>query len=339
MTESGSQGSSSVPHVQVVIPSWNGADLLPRILGSLDRQTYSYFSVIVVDNGSTDDSVTVVRHRWPEVSIVKLPKNTGFAHATNRGILAGTAELLALVNNDVDLDPRWIAEMVAALTAHPGAGSATGRMLSAREPSMLDNVGLYCHWDGTSGPAARGAYDGPQFNRPGDVFGACAGAGMYRRVAFESVGYFDEDFFAYVEDADWSFRAQLCGFPCRYVPTAISYHLSGSTSVRLGRRTSYLATRNSAVMIIKNFPGWALLRYWPRILWQFTSLAKRSVGQGWFRTYCAALVRVARSLPGILRQRRAIQRSSTVARTQLESVVGGVRPLRSSVALAMRGRQ
>src|SRR5436305_8626595 len=109
MTSEGLSNQSSrhrsTPRVQVVIPSWNGATLLPYALGSLARQTYPNLHVIVVDNGSTDNTINVVRTRWPSVSVLALPENTGFAHAVNRGIKAGTAKLLALVNNDVELHP------------------------------------------------------------------------------------------------------------------------------------------------------------------------------------------------------------------------------------------
>jgi GT2 family glycosyltransferase len=313
---------SSIPAVQVVIPTWNGATLLPCALDSLARQDYPHFTVLVVDNGSTDGTTSVVRSRWPDVSILRLPENTGFARATNCGIKAGTSELLALVNNDVELHPRWMTEMVAALAANPAAGSATGRMLSWHNRSTLDNIGLRCAWDGDSGPASRGVPDGREYDRAQDTFGACAGAAMYRRRAFESVGYFDEAFFAYGEDVDWSFRAQLRGFRCRYVPNAISYHLGSSTGTRLGRRLHYLVVKNSAIMILKNFPLKALLRHSPQIVWHFAGLAKQSVREGWFGIYCSAMAHVARSLGRTIRQRRAIQRSATIAETGLEAVVG-----------------
>jgi GT2 family glycosyltransferase len=334
----GSGKDPPVPLVQVVIPTWNGASLLPYALDSLARQDYPNFTVVVVDNGSTDDTINVVRDRWPDVSVVALPENTGFAHAINCGIKAGTATLLALINNDVELHPSWMTEMVAAFAANPRAGSLAGRMLRWHDPSTVDNVGLYCQWDGDSGPAGSGAPNGAEYDNPGDVFGASAGAGMYRRAAFESVGYFDEDFFAYVEDVDWSFRAQLRGFRCRYVPGAISYHLGSSTSLRMGRRRFYLTVKNSFVMILKNFPFWALLRHSPRILWHFVSLAKASMRERCVGVYCRALAQVVQSLVSVIRQRRTIQRSRTASRTDLEAVVGTGRSFWCSVARMGRRR-
>lgn len=310
-----------VPTVEAVIPSWNGASILHYALDSLARQDYPKLSVTLVDNGSDDDTVRIVGERWPTVRILRLPINTGFAYATNYGIARSTADLLALINNDVELHPSWVSEMVETLNHHPMAGSATGRMLRWRNRTTIDNIGLFCHWDGSCGPLAAGLDDDGTYDHPRIVFGACAGAGMYRRTAFELVGNFDETFFAYVEDVDWSFRAQQLRLECRYVPNALSYHLGSSTGSRLGVRKLHLSVKNSCTLILKNWPAWALAKHWHSILWRLGSMARHSVREDHVLTYCAAILHVLRSLPDTRRQRRVIQRSATATQSELIAVV------------------
>ena len=314
--------SLSLPVVQVVIPTWNGRNLLHYPLDSLARQAYRHYTVTVVDNGSTDGTIRLLSERWPDVSLIRLRENTGFAHATNCGIRAGNTDLVALLNNDVELHPQWLTEMVTALLADPGLSSVTGRMLSWRDPTRIDNLGLYCLWNGDSNPIARNGKDGPAHRVAREVFGACAGAALYRRDAFDAVGFLDADFFAYSEDADWAFRAQLLGWRCRYVPDAVSYHLGSSTSEKMGRLRAFLSIRNSVVMILKTFPSWALLRHSPRILWRLLAVARTSVRSGNGAVYVKALLDVVASGRSISSKRRAIQTRATASRAQLESVMG-----------------
>ncbi len=313
--------------MHVVIPTWDAARLLHLALTSLHGQAYPRWEVTVVDNGSTDDTVAMLRDQWPRVEIICLATNTGFAAAVNCGIRSGSAEFIALVNNDVELTPHWLSDMVKALTESSTAGSATGRMLSARDRDRIDNVGLYCDWAGVAGPAGRGTLDGAGHDRPAKIFGACAGAGLYRRTAFEAVGLFDEDFFAYVEDVDWAFRAQLRGYECVYVPEAVSFHLGGATGAKLGERFDYLCVRNTAVMILKNFPAWALLGHAPGITWQFGLMARAHAREGHIWVYVRALASVAASLKSVLSRRRGIQGSAKVDRAYLERVIRPGRPL------------
>ncbi len=308
-------------HVSVVVLSYNGRDLLPGVLSSLRRQTYGDFSVTVVDNGSADDSVTLLRRDWAEAEIVRLEHNVGVAAALNRGIEATRGELVALLNNDIELDPGWMAELVEAMARHPEAASASGKMLRFAERDVIDAAGDTMRWSGAFVNRGAGESDRGQYDRSEPVFSACAGAAMYRRPALEEVGPFDEDFFAYMEDADWGFRAQLRGLGSWYAPGAIAFHMRGATTGR--RKGAYLSLqrRNQLWLVAKNFPGSALLRHSPQIATVNLALLAQDARAGLLASNLRGWWAALTGMPRILRKRREIQRRRTVGLTELDALV------------------
>ena len=203
----------------MIIPTWNGRELLAAALTSLREQRFRDFEVLVVDNGSTDGTAAHVRAAHPEAEVLELAENHGFAGAVNAGIGRARGEFVALLNNDMELDPGWLAELVAALDADPAAGSAASKLRMLREPGVLDGAGDVVTWYGATWRRGHGEPDRGQYDAPGHVASPCAGArsvspararGGRRRST--------RRFFAYLEDADWGLRAQLAGWPCRWVP-------------------------------------------------------------------------------------------------------------------------
>ena len=277
----------------------------------------------MVDNGSTDDTIAYLEREWPDVAVLALPRNVGFAAAVNRGIAATGGEFVALLNNDVELDPDWLGELIAALESHPDAGSATPKLISYHDRSLLDGAGDELSW---SGVCTRRGYRRPdtgQYDVPGDVFSACGGAALYRRSVLERIGPLDEDFFAYLEDTDWGFRARLEGHGCRYVPSSRAYHMGGATTDRVSDLGTYLRRRNMIALILKNYPARSLLRHAPDLaLEQLLGLAL-SVLQGTSRAQLRAWRDALRQLPATLRKRRAVQRRRVLAPAQLEALVTG----------------
>ena len=317
--------------VSVVIPTWNGRALLDAVLESLERQSLAADEVIVVDNGSTDGTVEHLRSRRPSVTVVALGENTGFAAAVNRGIERASGDVVALVNNDIELHPEFLRELVAGLEADPGAASAAAKMLRFDDREVLDAAGDTLRWSGVALQRGQGERDRGQYDAPGRVFSACAGAALYRRAAFEEVGTFDEAFFAYLEDVDWGFRAQLAGLGCVYVPTAIAYHVGSATTRREGRPDPFfygLPRRNNVWMVLKNYPGSALARHAPALLVNHAGLVYVAVRDGMAGAHWVALRDAARGLPRVLRQRRAIQAARRVGRRELEPLVTRGRPPR-----------
>jgi GT2 family glycosyltransferase len=317
--------------VTVVIPTWNGREYLDVVLPSLREQSYGDFRVVVVDNGSTDGTAEHLRSEYPEVALIELGRNAGFAAAVNRGIEALGSEHVAVVNNDLELDPRWLETMVAALRDHPDAGSATGKMLFYDRRDVIDGAGDFTSWYAVSAPRGRGERDAGQYDAPELVFSACGGAALYRRAALEAVGTFDEDFFAYAEDVDWGFRAQLAGWTCRYEPGAVAFHMGAGTSARVPNLSRYLFFRNTLSMVAKDWPAAAFARNAPRLALFLLKTLVASIRGRWLSAYLRGARDALLQLPRTLRKRRAVQRSRRVGIGYLNGVVRPDYPLESRV--------
>ncbi len=249
--------------VAVIVPNYNGAPFLPACLGSLRRQTFNDFVTVVVDNGSTDGSVGLVRTRFPEVKVVELPHNLGFAGAVNRGILETDSEYVALLNNDAEPEPGWLGALVSALDSRPDAAMAASKILLYDRRDVLHSAGDFL--DASGRPGNRGVWqrDWGQFDGVEEVFSACGAAALYRRSLFAEVGLLDEAYHSYLEDVDLACRARLKGYRCLYVPAARVYHRLSATGG--GPLAAYLFGRNLPRLIVKNFPRSLLAVHWPRI--------------------------------------------------------------------------
>ncbi len=311
------------PRLTVVIPNYNGRELLEVMLSSLGAQTFRSFSTVVVDDCSTDDSVSYLHEQWPAIEVIALPRNGGVTAAMNVALHAAEGELIGLFNNDTELAPQCLAELVSALERHPEAGSATPKMLDFLDRSVLDGAGDQLSWRGGGKRRGHGQRDVGQFDEPGEVFAACGGAALYRREALESVGELDEAYFAYYEDLDWGFRAQLAGFRCRYVPSAVLYHHGSATLGRgMTEFNSYQLWRNPIWLIVKCFPAGSLVRHAPDLLRGQLGNLYVAVRLGKLRVWGRAMRDALLGLPVALRKRRAIQRTRVIDASELERLAG-----------------
>ncbi len=317
------QSDREAPLLSVAVLSYDGRHLLEVILPSLARQRFRDFEVIVVDNGSRDDTVAWLSRTWPQVEIVSLPENGGVTAALNVCARAGRGELIGLFNNDLELEPACLGELVAALREHPEAGWAGGKLRDFERRETIDGAGDVFTWAATGGRRGHGERDVGQYDEPRAIFGACGGAALYRRSALAHVGEFDEDFFAFYEDVDWNLRAQLAGFSCRYVPSAVVYHMGSATIGRgLSDFTRYHLWRNTLWIVVKDLPASALARHAPQLLLgQLVNLAvavrdrKLSI---WLRVWRDAIG----GMPRMLSKRRAVQARRRITGSTLERVVG-----------------
>jgi GT2 family glycosyltransferase len=279
--------TNTAPRASVVIPTWNGCALLRAALVSLRAQTFRDFETVVVDNGSKDGTAEMLRGEFPDTVVVSFPENRGFAVAINAGIRAARGRYVALLNNDAEAEPGWLAALVAVLDARPEVGSVASRMLSARDPGVVDSVGaamgLFAYDIG------RGERDGPRFATGRELLCPCAGAAAYRRELFETVGGFDETFFAWFEDVEFGIRAQLAGSGCWYEPAARVRHHAHATAGQLSVPKTVFMVRNALLLFFQTMPLRRLIPWgpvmlvWPFLDPVFSGRPARATIRGWLQ--------------------------------------------------------
>jgi hypothetical protein len=313
------------PRVTVVVPNWNGERFLETCLSSLRRQSFKDFEVVLADNGSTDGSVEFVARNFPEVRIVRLPENRGFSAAVNAGIKASpAAEHVVLLNNDTEVDPGWLEALVEAADRHPEAGLFASKLVDFRNRRQLDGAGDALRASGLPYRLGHGEVDRGQFDRETFVFSACAAAALYRSSLFGEIGLFDEDFFAYCEDADVSFRAQLAGHGCLYVPRSVVYHVgSVSTGGKRSATATRLGARNSVSLLVKNLPLSAVPHVLPFFVLEQVGRLLVAAATGSLRAQLRGLSEARRHLPLMLKKRRQIQGEKRVSDGEIRALLRG----------------
>jgi len=267
----------------VVVPNWNGMKFIGMCLDSLEKTTFKGFEVIVIDNGSIDGSRELIEEKYPWVRLVKLPDNMGFAIACNEGIKASQGEYICLLNNDIEVEPYWLEELVEGMERHPECGMGTSKMMFLHDREAFYNTGDLFHAWSAGGGRGQGEKDVGQYDEEDYVFGACAGAGIYRKSLFESAGLFDEDFFIFAEDVDLNMRCLLLGLKCIYLPKAKVYHIGTATVGLYSDRYAYLCKRNDIFVLIKNYSLKMFFKYFFSIMrHQLRDVAYFTYrGQGW----------------------------------------------------------
>ena len=243
----------------VIIPNYNGAHFLTPCLEALKNQTVQPAEIIVVDNGSRDESLSLLETSWPSVRVIANGDNLGFAAAVNIGIRASSTPYVLLLNNDTEAEPGMIEYLEQAMRRNPRAFSAASKMVQLCNPDYLDSTGdLYTvvGWGVNRGQGRPSTL----YSRPANVFSACAGAAIYRRKVFEKIGYFDEKHFAYLEDIDVGWRARVHGYRNVYEPKAVVRHVgSGTSGSKYNSFKVHLSARNSVWLNYKNMPNLQLI--------------------------------------------------------------------------------
>lgn len=313
----------------IVIPNWNGADVIKECLRSLESQSLAGH-IIVVDNGSHDKSVEIIKQEFPEVTLLEFPDNAGFAGGVNRGIhyaLEQNADYIALFNNDAVADRDWLKQLVVEATSSPEAGIITGKLLRSGG-KLLDSTGeSYTIW-GLPFPRGRNQPDEGQYSKAEYVFGGSGGASLYRADLFKQVGMFDEDFFAYYEDVDISFRAQMAGWKVRYMPEAKAYHSIGSTSSKMGDFARYQSAKNFLLLYARNMPRKLYLKYFVPFTLQFCRMAITSLARRKFSVFIKgtwAALKLHRSTAKVRKENMTKQKVST---SYIDSILTHSRPPR-----------
>jgi GT2 family glycosyltransferase len=269
--------------------------------------------VLVADNASIDGSQALLAERYPEVRLVALPENRGFTGACNAGIRAAGGEIIALLNNDTEVDPGWVAALVDVFERRPEAGLVASKMLLFDRRDVLHTAGDYYRLDGVPGNRGVWQRDEGQYDEEEAVFSACGGSAAYRRAMLDEVGLLDEDFFFSCEDVDLAWRARLAGWECIYTPEAVVYHKLKATGG--GATASFYDGRNFIYLIVKDYPGSLLRRTWPavvraqlRISWEALRAWRGEAARARLRGQVAGLL----AIPRLLRKRRQVMASRRV---------------------------
>ena len=315
---------SASQSIAVIIPSWNGAHLLPSCLDAVARQTRRPEQVIVVDDGSTDDTVTLLRRDYPWVLPLVLAENGGFARAVNAGLHAARGDVAVLLNNDAEPEPDWLVALCAPLLSDEDGtlASCASKILLADRPDVLHSAGDGYGRNGV--PSNRGVWtsDDGRYDRQEWVFGACAAAAAYCRDVVLAAGGFDEWLGMYCEDVDLAWRLQLRGYRCLYVPQARVRHRLSATGG--GPLASYFCGRNFLLVAAMNLPGPFLRRYWWRVLAAQLKIAAEAL---WHGREPAARARLRgqwagiRALPAAWRRRRRRQAERRASLAALEALL------------------
>ncbi len=336
------------PIVSVVVVNWNGKHLLGECLGSLASQDVKDIEIILVDNGSQDGSADFVRGRYPDVRVVRLPENVGFAGGNNAGIRVASGKYVALLNNDTKADTGWLSNLLlTAETSVSSVGMWACKILSYANPDVIDNIGLLLYPDGLGRGKGRLETERGQYDSAGEALFPSGCAGLYRKEMLDEIGLFDEEFFAYADDVDLGLRGRLAGWGCVYVPAAKVYHKYSSSSSAYSPLKAFLVERNRI---------WVLLKYYPielilisplfTLLRLATHLFGALTGKGasgrfssqhsvlkaiavLIKAWCAALM----ALPGIFRQRKAFAPLRRINRIDLYRLFCRFRMSVSEVAL------
>lgn len=309
----------SLPHVDIIIVNYNGIGFIEACLESLIQTEYPSFSVIVVDNGSTDGSVELVQKKYPHLQIILNNANLGFGKANAIGINASGADFIALLNNDTVVTKGWLAPLVNAMLEDSSLASACSKLLFMDNRRVINGVGGGMNFIGYGFDIGIYENDNGEHDEVRDVFFPCAAACLLRRSAFEEIGGFDPKFFMYHEDVDLGWRFWLRGYRAKCVPSSVVFHAFGGTSSKTGSMEfrNNLGLKHALRSLIKNYEMGTLLKVLPIFisLGIRTTIKKRTLG------FLRCVSWNLKMLPDTLRERRRIQRGRTVTDRAISSLI------------------
>lgn len=311
------------PTASVIIPNWNGGYLLKDCLGSLQKQSFKNFETILVDNGSTDNSLEYIKKKISQVKIIRLNKNYGFARAINEGVKKSSAEYVIFLNNDTSVDRDWLKNLVKCADNHPEVISVNSKLLNFYNKKLIDGVGIQINEVGQAKSIGWQQKDLGQFDKEQYIFGATGGAALFKRKAFIKVGYFDESYFMYFEEVDFAFRAQFLGFKSIYCPKAIVFHKHKTSAKKLPQHIEYWQFRNMFQTIIKDFPTRLLIKNfrWLKIILVYLNTIFYQTKNGFFWPPMLTQVWLIANVQRLLKERGKIQKSKRASDEYINSLL------------------
>jgi len=304
--------------VSVIVLNWNGKEFLEDCVNSVLKQTYPEIEILVIDNASTDGSVELFERKFPHLKLIKNSVNQGFCKSINQGIKISQGYYVMPLNFDVILTDNFVEEMVKAAEIEEKIGSVAGKLLrfdTQKGKSIIDSTGHILFRNRLAVNRGESQFDNGQYNKVEFVFGTCGAAPLYKREMLEDIKldgeYFDEAFFAFWEDVDLDWRANLKGWKCIYTPKAVAYHQRGGPFLRRSKVVELHNYKNRYLVILKNDTPWGLIKVLPELL--FTELLKG--GALLVRSPSALLlswINLFKVFPQMIRKRRLIQSRRTI---------------------------
>jgi hypothetical protein len=330
---------NSLIKVSIIVVNWNGRNLLKECLDCLSLQTYLNREIIFVDNNSKDSSVSFVRDNFPDVKIVELAENCGFTGGNLAGFEAARGDFIALVNNDTRAEETWLENLVRPMIDDDRVGICASKLI-IDGTDKIDSAG-----DGLTSAGVgfkRGLWKAKShYVQEEPVFGACAAAALYRRQMLQEIEFFDDNFFLNDEDTDLNFRAQLFGWRCVYVPTAVVYHKVNASIGKLSDLAVYYHTRNLEFIWIKNLPTRLMLRFaHHKVVQEFGSFCYLCLRHMKWRAFFRAKRDALKMLPHMMKKRVEIQRRKTVSDVYIREMltpIGSKELLRQKLVQFIRG--
>lgn len=308
--------------VVIIIPNWNGAEFISESIYSLKMQS-TPVDIVVVDNGSIDNSIDIIEKNFSNVTLLKNSKNLGFSGGVNTGLrwaLEHKYTFAGLFNNDAVADKDWVKHIVEQLKNNPEVGAVAGKLLR-RDGKTIDSTGdLYSTW-GLPIARQRNEKNERAIKKAEYVFGATAGACIYRTSAIKQTELFDERFFAYYEDSDINFRLQLLGWKAMYEPKAIAYHEIGGTSSKISGFTTYQTMKNLPMLFFKDMPIGLMPKTLPRFFIAYYAILLHSLFTKRGVYTLKGHFTFIRNLPYVINRRREIQKNRKVSNKYVWSIL------------------
>ena len=315
--------SASFPFVSVILLTWNSGAHLSDCLSALSKQTLQDFEVIVVDNGSSDDSIHGLEARWTDLhlTVERLESNLGFATGNNIGARLAQGRWLALLNTDAYPEPNWLKNLLQAAQQNPQYSVFTSRQIQYHAPELLDGAGDCYHFTGMAWRRFYNRLAREYGLQEEEIFSACPAAALYSREEFLKAGGFDEDYFSYFEDVDLGFRIRLGGGKCLYVPEAVVHHVGSGSTGKRSDFSVYFGYRNLIWTFVKNMPSPLIWLFLPlhiaTLLFFVLYLTLRGQGKVIWKAMFAAL----RGLPHMIAKRKFIQKNKKIKTGELLKVM------------------
>lgn len=277
----------------VIIPNYNSIKYIRECLDSLRGQSLKEYELVVVDNASTDGSDKVIEEEYKEARLIRMTQNFGFSHAVNEGIKLANSEYIVLLNDDIKVDSELLSKLYQAIEADSAIFSVSAKMVQLHNTNKLDGAGdLYSALGWAYARGKDHNRDSKRFNKRCRVFSSCGGAAVYRKAILDEIGYFDEYYFAYLEDVDMGYRARIHGYINVYEPSALVYHAGSAVSgSRYNDFKVRISARNNIYLVFKNMPVLQIILNLPFLLIGFGIKGIFFILKGFGRPYFSGLLR------------------------------------------------